>query len=248
MHRCGVLLGNGGHSTGFRSTRDAAAFIPYFRRVQGHWNNQDKIKKFLKDSTEPSTRPPPPDPRKRNLVKIDLAKVMSIEVGDRVQVLYGSDKGQKGIVSRIITEKNQVIVDGINMKRAFWHPEPGPGKPSLVSVECPIHITNVCLLDPVTKRPTRVKCRYMMNGERVRISKMSGSAMPNPVPVKPSERLELWQKHIENRAATSKQARGPMKENVFGNKEHFRMLVQIMKSKRDSEQRALHGDSDSVPE
>merc|ERR1712060_1045438 len=100
-----------------------------------------------------------------------------IKVGDRVQVLYGKEKGSQGIISRIDTEQNQVIVKGVNLKRSFWHPEPGPGKPSIVSVECPIHITNVCLLDPVTKQPTRVKRRYTMQGGCVRISKVSGSAM-----------------------------------------------------------------------
>mmetsp|Transcript_45043 Transcript_45043/g.104345 ORF Transcript_45043/g.104345 Transcript_45043/m.104345 type:complete len:249 (+) Transcript_45043:50-796(+) len=248
MFRSSIALGSiGARSSGFQHTSQAGDYIPYFRRVKGHWHDKRKVKRFLEDSKEPSTRPPLPDPRKKkSLVKVDLAKIMSIEVGDRVRVLYGSDKGKEGVVARILVEKNQVVVDGINMKRSFWHPEPGPGKPSLLSVECPVHITNVCLLDPVTKRPTRVKCRYMMNGERVRISKMSGCAMPAPVPVKPSERLELWQKHIENKAATVKLAQGAMKEDVFGNKEHFRMLVQIMRSKRDMEKQ--HSDRELLDE
>merc|ERR1712187_963236 len=107
----------------------------------------------------------------------------------------GSEKGKQGIVGRIIPKDNQVIVTGANLKRSFWHPEPGRGKPSIVSVECPIHITNVVLLDPVTKQPTRVKRRYTMQGECVRISKVSASAMPAPVPVGVNEREELWTKH-----------------------------------------------------
>merc|ERR1719391_1467552 len=125
---------------------------------------------------------------------------MNVLVGDRVRVLFGSEKGREGVVSRIDVEKNQVIVSGINLKRSFWHPEPGPGKPSIVSVECPIHITNVVLLDPVTKQPPRVKRRYMMDGECVRISKVSGSAMPEPVPVGVSEREVLWAKHVSSNA------------------------------------------------
>merc|ERR1719356_101925 len=154
---------------------------------------------------------------------------MNVMVGDRVQVLFGSEKGKQSIITRIDRGQNQVIVSGVNLKRSFWHPEPGPGKPSIVSVECPIHITNVILLDPVTKQPTRVKRRYMMNGECVRISKVSGSAMPEPVPVGVSEREVLWAKHVSNNAEQEKTRRGPMKEDVFGNRDHFKTLVRIVR-------------------
>eukprot|EP00427_Karlodinium_veneficum_P014851 CAMPEP_0169061318 /NCGR_PEP_ID=MMETSP1015-20121227/44_1 /TAXON_ID=342587 /ORGANISM="Karlodinium micrum, Strain CCMP2283" /LENGTH=166 /DNA_ID=CAMNT_0009119293 /DNA_START=302 /DNA_END=802 /DNA_ORIENTATION=+ len=157
---------------------------------------------------------------------------MSIQEGDRVRVLYGGDKGKEGIISRIDEKKNQVIVAGINMKRSFWHPEPGSGKPSIISVECPIHITNVALLDPVTKTPTRVKRRIMMNGECVRISKVSGSAMPDPVAVGHDERQELFEKHKRKALIESKERRGPMKEDVFGNKAHFQALVKVMRDAR----------------
>eukprot|EP00913_Durusdinium_trenchii_P000079 g71.t1 len=98
-------------------------------------------------------------------------------VGDRVRVLYGTEKGKYGVISRILHDKNQVVVNGTNLKRSFWHPEPGPGKPSRVTVELPIHVTNVALIDPVTKQPTRVKRRYTMNGEGVRISKPNSGDM-----------------------------------------------------------------------
>lgn len=58
-----------------------------------------------------------------------------------------------------------------------------PQLPGQVAVEAPIHVTNVVPLDPVTKKPTRIKRRYSMTGECVRISKLSGCAMPDPVPV-----------------------------------------------------------------
>lgn len=170
---------------------------------------------------------------------VDLAAAMNIEAGDRVQVLYGSEMGKQGVIERINRKTNQVVVTGTNLKRSFWHPEPGPGKPSIVSVECPIHITNVGILDPVTKRVTRVKRRYMMNGECVRISKLSGSAMPEPIDVPKNERSELWLKHVEKNAIVPKLHRGAMKEDVFGNKQHFRTLVDIMyqqKTRKKSDQ------------
>merc|ERR1719313_2309515 len=173
-----------------------------------------------------------PDPRRKALVKVDLSRVMNLKLGDRVRVLYGSDKGKEGVVTRMDTTKNQVIVEGLNMKRSFWHPEPGPGKPSIMSVECPVHITNVALLDPVTRGPTRVKRRIMMNGESVRISKVSGCAMPAPVAVGRNEREDLFEKHKLRAHAEAKERRGPMKEDVFGNKKYFQALVRVMRDAR----------------
>ncbi|CAE7873598.1 rplX, partial [Symbiodinium necroappetens] len=74
---------------------------------------------FLSVSKEPSKWPAPPDPRDvdRRLCKLDLAREMNIKVGDRVRVLYGSEKGKHGIISRIIRDKNQVIVSGVSLKR-----------------------------------------------------------------------------------------------------------------------------------
>merc|ERR1711933_568966 len=95
--------------------------------------------------------------------------------------------------------------------------------------------TNVTLVDPVTKQPTRVKRRYMMNGECVRISKISGSAMPSPVPVGLNEREVLWAKHRKEVLEADKSRRGPLKEDVFGDKEYFKALVRIA---RDAERAA----------
>lgn len=226
MRRACVLLAN-------RVVRHRNEYQPYFRRIQ----EEAKAKRyqqlpFLTESKEPSKRPPIPDPRTKRLLKVDLAREMGIKVGDRVQVLYGSEMGSQGIISRILRDKNQVIISGINLKRSFWHPEPGPGKPSIVSVECPMHVTNVILLDPVTKQPTRVKRRFTMNGECVRISKVSGSAMPDPVPVGVSEREVLWAKHESRSLVQAKDRRGSMSEDVFGNRSYFKTLVRILQRRK----------------
>mmetsp|Transcript_44400 Transcript_44400/g.125693 ORF Transcript_44400/g.125693 Transcript_44400/m.125693 type:complete len:241 (+) Transcript_44400:73-795(+) len=229
LQRFGPLLG----------VKVKGEFQPYFRRVQQQYNKvRYRQLPFLAVSKEPQERPRIPDPRRMWLSKVDLAREMGILVGDRVKVLYGSEKGKFGIIGRILAGTNQVIVTGTNLKRSFWHPEPGPGRPSIVSVECPIHVTNVVLVDPVTKQPTRVKRRYMMNGECVRISKVSGCAMPEPVPVRLNEREELWAKHEEKAMATEKMSRGPPKEDIFGNRKHFQALVQIVRNQRATERAA----------
>lgn len=228
-----------------RSTKTTAVTGPYFRRIHDHYKrDHNRQLPFLEVSKVPSFRPPIPDPRDLRLRKIDLARELNYKVGDRVQVLYGSEKGKQGVIEKILTQKNQVIVGGVYMKRSFWHPEPGPGRPSIVSIETPIHITNVVLLDPVTKQPTRVKRRYMMDGECVRISKVSGSAMPDPVPVGRSERERLFRLHQVKALEEPKQRRGPAKDDVFGDRDHFRMLVRITRDRVSAERAAAASGSD----
>ena len=123
---------------------------------------------------------------KERLAPADFADGMSIKVGDLVRVLYGKDAGNDGVIKSIDRTKNQVIVAGCNMEKVTWNPEAIKSRqefkgPHLVSHEAPIHITNVAPLDPVLKKPTRIKTRKMMNGELVRISKLSRCAMPEPV-------------------------------------------------------------------
>ncbi|CAK9090706.1 50S ribosomal protein L24 [Durusdinium trenchii] len=212
---------------------------PFYQRVREEQKeHRYRQVPFLRISKDYSKWPAPKDGRDcdRRLVKLDLAQEMGVMVGDRVRVLYGTEKGKYGVISRILHDKNQVVVNGTNLKRSFWHPEPGPGKPSRVTVELPIHVTNVALIDPVTKQPTRVKRRYTMNGEGVRISKVSGCAMPEPVPVRPNERELLWKKHEETVLLQSKDRRGPPKEDIFGNKEHFKSLVRLVRERRAVQQ------------
>ncbi|EAN32380.2 ribosomal protein L24 [Theileria parva strain Muguga] len=126
---------------------------------------------------------PKPLVEKRQPRRVDLAKCLNMQVGDLVQVLHGQDKDRQGVILKIFHKKNQVIVENCNMRETFWNPVFDGKKPSLITQEMPIHVTNISLVDPVMKKPTIVKRRYMMNGECVRICKLSGSSLPEPVKV-----------------------------------------------------------------
>ena len=128
------------------------------------------------------------------LAPVDFADAMSLKVVDLVRVLYGKDAGNDGIIKSIDRKANQVIVSRCNMEKVSWNPrlfeakQPSEHVPSLESREAPIHITNIAPVDPVLKKPTRIKTRQMLSGELVRISKLSRCAMPEPVsiPIPPS--------------------------------------------------------------
>lgn len=100
---------------------------------------------------------------------------LKIKKGDQVVVLAGKDKGRTGEVKRVITEDLKVVVSGVNVQTRHRKPsQAGPG--GLDKIEAPIHVSNVALIDPKTKKPTRVG--YKTVGDRkVRIARRSGEAI-----------------------------------------------------------------------
>jgi large subunit ribosomal protein L24 len=104
---------------------------------------------------------------------------MRIRKGDTVQVTSGKDKGKKGEVLRVDTEKQKVFVEGLNIIKRHVRPEQVAGADraetvgGVVSQEGPIHVSNVMLLDPKDGKPTRIGV-VREGGQRIRIAKRSG--------------------------------------------------------------------------
>ena len=87
---------------------------------------------------------------------------MKIKKGDTVQVLTGKDKGSTGKVIAVYRETDRVLVEGIN--RVTRHTKAGESNRGsrtggLVVQESPIHVSNVAVVDPSDKKPTRIKTR-----------------------------------------------------------------------------------------
>jgi large subunit ribosomal protein L24 len=110
---------------------------------------------------------------------------MYIRKDDVVEVIAGDDKGTRGKVLRVLREKNQVIVEGVN--RVYRHLKPSRRNPQggRLSKEMPVDASNVMLIDPATGRPTRVGVRYLPDGSKELYAKKSGTrlrmlAKPDP--------------------------------------------------------------------
>ncbi|MDR2685243.1 MAG: 50S ribosomal protein L24 [Rickettsiales bacterium] len=98
---------------------------------------------------------------------------MKIKKNDEVVVISGKYKGVKGKVLTAIPDACRVIVAGVN--RVKKHIKPSQDKPGRIEdVERSIHVSNVALVDPKTKKPTRVGYK-VANGKKVRIAKKSGA-------------------------------------------------------------------------
>ena len=110
-----------------------------------------------------------------------------IKKGDLVQVISGADRNKQGKVLKVFPEAQRVIVEGVN--RVTKHTkagqtERGTQTGGIEVVEAPMHISNVAIVDPETKKPTRVGFReetVEKNGVsktvRVRYAKSSGKAL-----------------------------------------------------------------------
>jgi large subunit ribosomal protein L24 len=101
---------------------------------------------------------------------------MRIKKGDQVVVLTGREKGKSGEVLRVDRERNRVLVQGVNMmKRHERATQTSPG--GITQFEAMLHASNVSLIDPDTKKPTRVGYKTLDDGRKVRFAKRSGEVI-----------------------------------------------------------------------
>jgi large subunit ribosomal protein L24 len=103
---------------------------------------------------------------------------MKIRKDDTVMVISGKDRGKTGKVTRVDPEKQRVYVDGLNMIKRHERPRQAPGTQRAQNVggvierPGPIHVSNVALLDPKDKRPTRVGIERV-DGKAYRVARRS---------------------------------------------------------------------------
>ena len=99
---------------------------------------------------------------------------------DTVIVIGGKDRGKTGKVLRVDPKKQKVFVEGLNIVKRHQRPEQVRGAQrseqvgGVIEKEGPIHVSNVMLVDPKEKKPTRVSVT-VEDGERVRVAKRSGA-------------------------------------------------------------------------
>ena len=94
-----------------------------------------------------------------------------IKKGDEVIVLAGRDKGKRGTVLRRV-DAEHVVVEGVNRVKKNQRPNPMRGVTGgIVDKDLPIHVSNVALFNPATKKGDRVRMKVLEGGRKVRIFK-----------------------------------------------------------------------------
>jgi len=117
----------------------------------------------------------------------------NIKKGDLVQVITGAkqerggDRGKQGKVIEVLKDKNRVVVEGVNFVTKHvrvGQTQRGSKTGGIEQHEAPIHVSNVAIVDPKTKKPTRVGFRNeevekdgAKKTVRVRYAKKSGEKL-----------------------------------------------------------------------
>jgi large subunit ribosomal protein L24 len=96
-----------------------------------------------------------------------------IRKGDTVVVLTGRDKGRTGEVIEVRPSEGRAVVRGVNMVKRHQR-QSATQEGGIVSKEATIHLSNIALLDPKDKKPTRVGFK-MVGDKKVRFAKRSGA-------------------------------------------------------------------------
>jgi large subunit ribosomal protein L24 len=97
-----------------------------------------------------------------------------IKKGDEVIVLSGRDKGKRGTVLRRV-DAEHIVVEGVNRVKKHQRPNPMKGVTGgIVDKDLPIHISNIGLFNPATKKADRVGVKTLEDGRRVRVFKDNG--------------------------------------------------------------------------
>ena len=97
--------------------------------------------------------------------------------GDEVIVLAGKDKGKRGNVLRVLPD-DRVVVENVNVVKRHTKPNPNTGVTGgILDKEMPVHVSNVNLYNPVTKKGDRIGFRKLEDGRKVRYFKSNGEVV-----------------------------------------------------------------------
>lgn len=97
---------------------------------------------------------------------------MNFKKGDKVVVIAGSSKGKEGKITNVLRAENKVIIEGVNIVKKHVKGN-GQTAGSIVEMEAPINASNVMMIDPKTKKRTRIGHTVDKKGKKIRVAKKS---------------------------------------------------------------------------
>ena len=97
---------------------------------------------------------------------------------DEVILIAGKDKGRRGKVMRVEEDGQRVIVGGVNLIKRHTKPNPAKGvSGGIIEREAAIHVSNVMLFNPMTKKGDRTGFRVLEDGRKVRYFKSNNEVV-----------------------------------------------------------------------
>lgn len=97
---------------------------------------------------------------------------MKLKTGDQVVIIAGKDKGKTGKIVRTLVETNKVVVEGVNIRTR--HVKKTSNKAGeRIQYEAPLQASNVMIIDPESKKRSRIGYKKLENGKKQRFYKKS---------------------------------------------------------------------------
>ncbi|WP_127069342.1 MULTISPECIES: 50S ribosomal protein L24 [unclassified Veillonella] len=105
-----------------------------------------------------------------------MSQKLHVKKGDTVVVISGKEKGKQGEIIAVDIKKERVTVKGLNLVKRHTKPSQANPQGGIIEKEGTIHVSNVMVLDPEQKVPTRIK-KVEENGSLVRVAVKSGAKL-----------------------------------------------------------------------
>ncbi len=115
-----------------------------------------------------------------------MEKIYKIRLkkGDLVQVLAGKYKGRQGHILQTHPKDNKVTVEGINIVKKHQKPNNAHPQGGIIEITKPIWVSKVAVVDPTTKKPSRIGYKLDKDGKKTRVYKTSGKEIKIEAPKK----------------------------------------------------------------
>ena len=101
---------------------------------------------------------------------------MKIKKGDKVIVITGSDKGTVGEVTKVLPDKEKVVVEGVNVRKKALKPSQANPDGGIIEQEMPIHVSNVMAYDSKAKKGSKIGFKEV-KGKKTRVYKKTGNVV-----------------------------------------------------------------------
>lgn len=108
--------------------------------------------------------------------KTKYQEKIRLKKGDEVVVLTGKSRGESGKIDRIDAKKMKVFVENVNISKRHTRPGSTNEEGGILDKVMPLHISNVALVDPQSKKPTKVGYK-VEDGKKKRFARASGALL-----------------------------------------------------------------------
>jgi large subunit ribosomal protein L24 len=98
---------------------------------------------------------------------------VKLKKGDEVEMLSGKDRAKRGVIMKVLTKDNKVIVEGINVAKKHQRQTKARVKGGIIDKDMPVHVSSVALVCPKDGR-VRVGYEFKEDGTKVRVCRRCG--------------------------------------------------------------------------